>query len=1797
MDDEVGGLGPQGDTGSWHPAMRPNSSTLEDLRHAPDLALSKQASVHPKPSNEEYEPYPILSADQEAGEKGAKGEPDDSQTRLPKVIATPAKDPVLGTDGLDLPRVNAIADEDGLPRNLPTTPFVSGWQEPESAPVADIDPQAGPNHSIDVAMKEAEAKDASKEGQVPSDWNAFDREEDVDYASIFKRTNSFPDVPPPQESTLQSSTLPPSQVQALLGEEEALNDESVPSVPDLLKHHEAHKDKIISNTGDFEQEADFFTSMGQQQESQTPAHPTEDEARFEEGLPLVQSENLQQHHSSAEEDQTRRPKNQDPGESFSGTESFEESFLASKPPDRISTSQILDSMYAPPSEPHSRSEDIEDRPTLDHLTGGGIAVSAHTVKSQILAENVDLETSKPQEDDLAEMWKAALGDDELLDENEVSVDPSSFFEDDGEGFLDETAGDAPTILAGSVTATSSSTLEPSYGADGKIQGFSRAKHEVSEVQSRYTPSSNIQTRQTESVQTYPDRNLAAQRSQASAAGRGLSGSTSTPAMGPYGYEPQPYTNGPLQAEKRPTVQSTQSFADKAKGGYTSPYDLPMDISRPKKRSQFQQPSLHPNSGLDTRPAPPRSSSMFTGAPPHSEPSASIPSMADIPPNAPNQGLAKSAAKLKPTSNTFFEDLPAVKSRPATSGGKYTPPMAQPVPPPHVPPQQEASRGGPPMQPSSQQPNATAQQQYQLLPPERMSLFGNSPSEQASVQPPPAVTSRYSPAPSQTSSGPPPRHRYAASPMATAQPPAPTPNMPFQPRTSSPLAQSSRQVNVADNKAPSYPAMNTQRTQSMSRANGHPIPSINQNEQLSLGSAQVGALTSSPPLMNSRSVPLSDSPSSSSQAIHTPETDHLSSEGPSNYHSPYDPASQIVASQNRAPPRRSQTQSPSATRPIQDYPPNKHVQLPRPASVNEHTNMIDSHSAAARHPQSGPIRGRGDSQSVEYIRPSDGREQDPLERWKGCPIVTFGFGGNVITSFPKQIPRYAAGQKTPVIKCSAGEIILRNAQIFAPEDRISSFPGPLKGKSKKKEVLEWLQQKISLFEAMQITPDHGNILPNPVRRHEEKTILWKVVKALVECDGNLESSEFNQTVRAILVPELNMGDAAMVPQEGINSPVGIVERTGSKSLAEQTNQVSMESIRKALLRGDREKAVWVAVDNRMWAHAMLLSSTLDKSVWKQVSSEFVRQEVKAFGDNTESLAALYQVLAGNADESMDELVPPSARAGLQMVSKVAATGPTKNALDGLDRWQETLTLILSNRAADDGQALVSLGQLLASYGRTEAAHTCLIFAKIPGVFGGPDDSQASICLLGGDHLRQPFDYGRDLDSILLTEVFDFARTILASSSAATISPHLQSYKLYHAMVLAESGSKAEAQQYCDAIANALKSTTKPSPYYHSLLFGALDNLGERLRQTPKDGSGSWISKPSIDKVSGTIWAKFNSYVAGDENDAASTTSGLPQDVDAGPFARVVGDSPNLSRRPSTAELYNPQAQGLALAPAANAVPTSMNARYAPTGLYTPRSSLEDPRRSSHDSLRPASNGINRGSYTPQPTSYQPTPSTESYESAYKTTAQAGPYTPNSGPLLPTPPAQSDKFLGDPQQDELVSSDVDQQYLSSIPPAQNAYNLPETHSSFDSPYEPYGPSTHHESSAAYEPHVDGSQRPTVSEPYSSAYQPSGVSSMPSSTYEPPEAGGYTPSSYEPPSYEPPSYNPDIPQNDDGASADERKKPSIMDDDDQDFEARAAAMRKEEKARKDREANEAFRKAAEEDGKFRRVFQFKSPTLGVR
>ncbi|KAI4200631.1 MAG: hypothetical protein LQ350_003771 [Teloschistes chrysophthalmus] len=1741
--------------GSWHPAHMPNSNPAQEtntqLRNdavnismrSADLDSSSPRYIPPNDSSLQYlqesNPSPGSHNDDQSHDHGNLSGDND---------ATQAWNHVDDGNEVECASADAFC-EDSRSKDRPDTNAING-----------LSFISHPTPENRDSSQEVEAGHVSGAGDPYKDFNLQEGGSLLPAFGALNRSNSFPAVPPlHQTHGLNSQSHTQTQVEKILEE-----DEETGNIAQIMTHASDEQQTVKAEGSD----ADFFgTAVGNgdngfsthglaEEDADISFSPVDEEARFEEGLPLMQSEPSENGQAQTSKELSLEILNEFstdmvPDFFAEDTESPDEaSFFKPPPLDRKSTNQVLDSLsLSPHNSRYDESDPQKSRPSLEDISGGGIAVSSSTVVSQVVAEqlqsteNLTPPTSQKDED-LSAMWQAALDDDELLDDSEL---PST-----------------EAVQATLDLKLVSPELQPVYSVDGRMQGFENPKAESrndpASAQNRYSPVPNH-------GQMGPPANpnpmpLAGQQFQAPSM-YSLSHSSSAPAG--FGQPSAWYqSQSNEQRPPRPGMpKPAQSFADKSKGGYTSPYDLPMDVNRPKRRTNLQQVQNASSSRPSQPPPPPRSTSMYASGIPTDDSSPPLPPLPHASPSIPATRPTSSNVRAKPSIGSFFEELPSTKSRPSSSAGRYAPSAPQ-YQPGQLPP-----RPDPPRQPpSTQRPGLTSANtspDYQLVPSERHSPYASLP-QQDRTSNGPLQANPNSPAPGSQSNLPPLRNRYAGSPAATSRQPASTTVMPFQPRTSSPLAHhSSLQQQPYYSEVPDRPQPPPRHMTTRQSSQEHPpvLPQVAEHSEHGIRQDVPAKASDGPtqkPPFSSDQLPhppnsgpygaYRNSPSDSGTTALAPNSDFASITPDQHMQHPTRPQVQSqpeISPQDFEPPRRSQTSSPGAARPKLEALGRIQATHQRPASAIGGVSQIYAEFSAPSSYVSPAPTGINSRPDLHYIQPSDGREHDPLERWKGAPIFKFGFGGAVVTSFPKQIPRYTAGHAFPMVKCSPGEVKLQSGNVGTLDDHIPQFSGPLKNKSKKKELLTWLQQKINALEKAQSSVFPSSLLPDPIKRHEEKLLLWKVMQVMVEYDGVVtRSSKAETAVRAVLCPEAGESDGTdSMSSLSREVPSAISKTDGAQPVAEPTDPAAMESIRRLLLRGEREKAVWQAVDRRMWAHAMVLASTLEKSVWKQVLHEFTRLEVRPFGNNSESLAALYEVFAGNWEESIDELVPPSARAGLQMVSKVTSAGPTRNALDGLDKWRETLTLILSNRTTDDESALVALGHLLGGYGRVEAAHVCLLFANSTGLFGGSEESRASIALLGADQKQQPFDYGRDLDSILLTEIHEFTRSVLAPSASLSSLPHLQCYKLYHAVLLAEHGYRSEAQQYCDAIMNTLKSTTKPSPYYHSILFNALDDLMERLQQAPRDSS-SWMSKP-MDKVSGSMWKKLNNFIVGDESDTASVASGKG-DQDAGPFARVAAEPSSISRGGSSTDLYGAYINqpGLPAPPA-----TTFGSRYAPgghyanatSGLYTPRSSLEQQGRSSDDLPRPSQPNMlqpsqsqqpyipNQPRYSSSPAKLQDIPSQQ-----YKPIYQSSPYeSPQPGTYLPTPPAQPD-------------------YPPTVPtdsPSSSLY-----------PQDPYQPHL------ASPPQASQNHVPSLDVDSSSTYD------APPSTYEPT-------TSYEPPS----AYTPyDAEGRDDLSPAEQRspkKKKSFMyDDDDDDFDVRAAATLKAEKARKDKEADDAFRKAAEAD-----------------
>jgi hypothetical protein len=1710
---------------------------------------------------------------------------------------------------------------------LDESPLHNGVSNPDVVEDERADfPSEGPTTSnkhfstMSFARTVSGGVDFGEDDEVDPEWN-IQRTDTDPFKSMAPsdRTNSFPQVPAAHAPRItHDEPLPHSQAEDIMHEvdqepRDLFGDEgndgdadffaqavTADGVDDYLpeSQYESNIGELDSNNygqsygGDVRQEED-----------------EESQARYEEGLPLVQppeDQDVEQASSSnhhfmdddgIEEDDffAQVGKSDQPPE---------ESFPEPHPIERKSTMQVMDSLSF---KTHEQTQDLieeEDmggsQSSLERSTGGAIGVSTSTVLSQVLGDPEAPILSQPAnlagleldsgEGDLAAKWKAALAGDEFLDDDDdlllddeeqaenaakMELNPAELFGSDDEGFLEDTDDqNLPTDFSQQISPPIPASIT---SPNGHVMGFDNLTGVVQQNQPTRPGSSSSRYLPTGATTVAP----ASTNSFAPAAPlfTDLSRPIAQPSV-PSPYASPAMSNFSLQQEQRREMPKAQSFADKAKGGYSSPYDLPMEVVKPRKRQSAQQLNRGYNATQPTA-APPRSSSMHSQPPMPSNVSTSSlspPQSSHSQQGQPQQPAAQAQPPktVRKTQSGFFEDLPmaskpklAARHSAAQPQNPYTPPSSaqaqQNFPPsaqsPYAQPPPQAAPPGPP---------------HGLVAPERVNPYGSLPTSKMTV--PPVQASRYSPSPLQQrgQNAPlPPVAQSRYSPAPPSQREVPSYSTPplgaspsvlaHQPRTSSPLAHFERSQDARSYSAPAETASFDRRSSSsgyestLKPTHLPPTREVDEDEQ---AAGMQNQYAQQPP-QSIRPITHTPPPQSLISRIgRSPPKSSPPKRRTSNY-LPEQPSNQPPAF---VPPQRSQTQSPGtafagprlemSTAPPYQRPAS--VELPPSPRTNVGYPSMTTTIAS---------RPRGFSQGVNYIAPTDGRENDPLQRWRGAPVFAWGVGGTIITSFPQDVPRYGMGQTQPMIIRSPGEVKIQNIKDVDPlPERLTSFPGPLKGKSKKKDVVTWLTSSIQILEQEAAHLRSLSTLSHEDKRTEERILLWKILRVFIENDGLLEGNPaVEKAVRNVLSPGLDEEASSAAPLYATGAELSGISQSPSSGLrSDPVDPASVDQLRTHLLRGEREKAVWEAVDKRLWAHAMLISNTVSRELYKQVAQEFVQKEVKNIGDNTESLAALYEIFAGNFEESIDELVPPSARAGFQMVSTSKTSGTSKDALEGLDRWRETLGLVLSNRSTDDSQALNALGKLLSGYGRAEAAHICYLFARSHTVFGGIDDPATIVVLIGADQLRQPYEFDKEMEPILLSEVFEYGMSLSSVSTIPISSPHLSVYKLQHATILAEYGYREKALQYCEAIASSITSQTRRSPYHHGLLIAALDDLTKRLKQSPKDDSASWISKPSIDKVSSSVWTTFNKFVAGDENDAAASGPNSENAAEVGPFARIAGGTPTISRSPSHSDLYGSYNDGLGIN---GSIPplTKTSSRYAPGGAYTPSSHEQS---QSHGSQpRSALEGRSSGEHG-------------RYEPQQQMSGMSSDYRPTSQPTNNYAPQTSSSYT--PQSSYTPFSDTSSPYAPQVStpvteqPPSNIYSSPQP-LSFDgqqqlSAYTPSDPSYSRQTSSSYEPPTSSFEQSA-----SSGYEPPTTSS----SYEPPSSGGYEPplSGYEPPSYEPATMNdePDSP-------VETRPKKSFMDDDEDDIPALKAvpAAREKTKAEKDREADEAFRKAAEEDGK---------------
>ncbi|TCD71886.1 hypothetical protein EIP91_000018 [Steccherinum ochraceum] len=576
--------------------------------------------------------------------------------------------------------------------------------------------------------------------------------------------------------------------------------------------------------------------------------------------------------------------------------------------------------------------------------------------------------------------------------------------------------------------------------------------------------------------------------------------------------------------------------------------------------------------------------------------------------------------------------------------------------------------------------------------------------------------------------------------------------------------------------------------------------------------------------------------------------------------------------------------------------------------------------------------------------------DPLGRTSvKVPIVSFGFGGKLATCFHGASSNIGVGFDVALSSRQSTDVHVRTIQNIIPQSALDNssvaYPGPLfsdpgsptaslvrtgaaaRTGTKKAKVIKYLEERAEEI-ARGLGYMHLDSLEG--RRAEARHTLLLVLKVMVENDGKLSgSSQIDAAVRQALVPTVATSESVA---EAITSPpllasgfpgIGTTSfgASGSApsdpSLSVHTLRGShLDKIEELLVRGERRLAFQYAADEKLWAHAMVIASSVDREAWRDVVKEFVHAELASTATGSsealasavkgrEALRVAYSLFAGEGAASVQQLAPQKLLidnvSGLQVPpiphGSVTPLSPNfaQNAPSAvispeiLSKWVETAAMIVSNpMTTETSSALTALGDQLLANHWIEAAHVCYLLSPQTSPLGGCTNPTARIILVGGPNPLTTPNFWKDPDPVILSEITEFALSLatpVKGQEAFTGLPHLQAYRLIRATYLAEIGHVQLAHRYCEAISSCLG---RNSPYVHTHLVTELKSLSDRLIAAPQLEKGaSWIggkmTRPSLDKLGNWLEGRFTSFIAG-EGDSPTPEAIHAQDRSfTGPFA--------------------------------------------------------------------------------------------------------------------------------------------------------------------------------------------------------------------------------------------------------------------------------------------------------------------------
>jgi len=452
---------------------------------------------------------------------------------------------------------------------------------------------------------------------------------------------------------------------------------------------------------------------------------------------------------------------------------------------------------------------------------------------------------------------------------------------------------------------------------------------------------------------------------------------------------------------------------------------------------------------------------------------------------------------------------------------------------------------------------------------------------------------------------------------------------------------------------------------------------------------------------------------------------------------------------------------------------------------------------------------GEMQAQSTIKYTDA-ERSPHGR-PAHVAISFGFGGSLILSGPG----YAGGRTshgTSIPPCSlrvhSVRALLADGNTLGVEyvRSLERLTGPLAGQ-RADNVLKMIDAVLSA---------EGD----KCRDHE--VLLWRMLAAMLRhkgaltLDGDLLGENRKSAlaeISAIIAGE-NQGtsEGGWVSASLDASPLNPSGGSDERAIVE---------VEKLLISGQRGAALNLAIQAKLWPHAILLARHLGGKYYQETIAQMSRS-VCRFGTPLHTLELL---MAGLPQDLLSSPVGSAPNAqGLQ------TAGPSR-VRELIPRWREHVGILCTNPTNGSEMLLKALGdELWMTQDDVAAAHVAYTLSREkPTVYS----FNARVCLLNADHRRYPRTYATPTN-INLTEILESA--LLGTNSQAQL-PSLLPYKLLLAGALAEVGKLREALSYVEHILRSLRSLDRMSPEVDVALVGTLAaQMEHRLQDGLRGKSG-------------------------------------------------------------------------------------------------------------------------------------------------------------------------------------------------------------------------------------------------------------------------------------------------------------------------------------------------------------------------